>query len=97
MSRSYKHTPVLKYAPSSRHNGALWAKRQANKKVRRSFCYHNSYYKRVYPQWDIHDCIGYWSWQMSVEHYYQCRNSHWTRHIERKPNFLRWAKFYLRK
>ena len=96
MSRSFKHTPICKSAPTSRYDGVRKAKRIANKRVRHRHTINGSYYKRIYNPWEIHDCIDFWSWPMQVEHFYQSRNQ-WYLHRYEKPNFLRWAKSFLRK
>jgi len=59
MSRSYKKTPIIKLLPSSKHGGAKWFKRDANKKVRKSECQDGGYYKKLYCSYNIHDFILY--------------------------------------
>ena len=51
MSRSYRKTPIIK------DNGKYkqFAKRQANKKVRRESCGNGAEYKRHFEQYDICD------------------------------------------
>lgn len=103
MSRSFKHTPICKSCPTSgRGSSVKIQKRLASRKVRRSKCVNGSHYKRLFNPWDIHDYINYWSWPMDVEHHYQSRNSFLYRIRDNYGrvyplDFLRWAKYYLRK
>lgn len=56
MSRSYKHTPVLK----DLHRDIRWRKRAASKAVRRYLGLTNGkMYRKVYNSWDIHDYVCY--------------------------------------
>ena len=53
MSRSYKKYP---HWTDNTRGGAKWAKRKANKKVRKIFDISNGcIYKRYYDTWNIHD------------------------------------------
>lgn len=63
MSRSFKHTPVTKDGERS----VWWNKRQANKAVRRYLKRHGDmpdgvWYRKVYSQYDIHDCVSCGPW-----------------------------------
>lgn len=51
MSRSFRHTPMLK--DSGRHK--WFYKRQANKKVRKTDCSNGKFYKKVFESWDMCD------------------------------------------
>lgn len=56
MSRSYKKTPIVK----DNAGGRKHAKRQANKKVRRTKCLSSGkQYRKVYNTWDIYDYVSY--------------------------------------
>ncbi len=58
MSRSYKKTPIVKSTPPIYRR---FAKRQANKKVRKSVnIADKAAYKRVYQSWSIHDYVSYY-------------------------------------
>ena len=50
MSRSWKHTPIIKDAKEKR-----WWKRQASKAVRRTDVQDHGTYKKVYDSWKIND------------------------------------------
>jgi hypothetical protein len=51
MSRSYRKTPIVK--DNGKHK--QYAKRQANKKVRKSVCSNGCNYKKVFESWDVMD------------------------------------------
>lgn len=58
MSRSYKRTPWV----HDNEGGRKLAKREANKKVRRTKDIPDGRaYRKVYPRWDIYDQNYYWS------------------------------------
>lgn len=110
MSRSYKKTPILKYAPRK----GKWGKKYANDTVRNCKDVGNfGSYKKHYESWDIHDCISYnpvhesasracyterWAGKKctpeDAEHKW-CRRTCWKFKPEAAYNY--WAKFYLRK
>ena len=97
MSRSFKKTPIIKYAPSSKRGGAKLAKRNANSRIRMLDEVPNgSAYKRYFCQWNIHDVISRWTWKDEVARYYRCRIGYrgW---LYEYPTFNWWAKFYFRK
>jgi hypothetical protein len=53
MSRSYRHTPVVK---DNKRHSKKWARKQANRVVRHAKGISNgSNYKKLYQQWDICD------------------------------------------
>ena len=58
MSKSFKKTPIIKYA-----GYGAYGKKLANRKVRRT---HNeiftkgNLYRRMYQTWNINDCISHW-------------------------------------
>lgn len=58
MGKSFKKTPIIKYAGYGK-----FGKRQANKKVRRSFAGSGkgAGYRKVYPTWYINDMVFYWT------------------------------------
>lgn len=61
MSRSFKKVPILKFAPTSKKAHVAWAKRQANRKVRKTKNLDSGKaYTRVYDQYNIHDCINWY-------------------------------------
>ena len=76
MSRSYKHTPIVK------SSSPIWrkaAKKRANKTVRRfkGEVSNKMYYKKIFPQWDIFDYISYCPYYdkpywMSDDYWKQC-------------------------
>lgn len=82
MSRSYKKTPIIKYAPSSKRGGTKKVKRCANKSVRRGEYGNGMQYKRAYEQWDIHDIVDRSTWK-------DAQNWSWF------PTFKDWAKEFL--
>lgn len=66
MSRSYKKHPIVKD-----HSSGKWGKKQSNRAVRnKEEAYKRSNYKKVYPSWDIHDYISYYSKEMAIEDWY---------------------------
>ena len=67
MSRSYKKHPYVKDGGPT---GVRFAKREANKKVRRTANIPNGKsYRRVSEPWDIHDYVNYWPWADAKEWY----------------------------
>lgn len=60
MSRSYRKTPIVK----DNKNGRKFAKRQANKRVRRNEDVPNGkQYRKYYNPWDIYDWITFCSFE----------------------------------
>ena len=51
MSRSFRHTPILK--DNGRHK--RFYKQQANKKVRKSDCSNGNFFKKVFDSWTVCD------------------------------------------
>ncbi len=67
MSRSRKKTPIGKDSGSKK-----WAKRQANKKVRKTKgLFSGKDYKKLYESWDINDYICYYSRAEAIEDWYR--------------------------
>lgn len=108
MSRSYKKTPILKSCPRS----GKWGKKFANDTVRKAKDVGDyGSYKKLYPQWNIHDYIDYWPLSYSKNrHRSECIGcdgtpGRWYRHwrcnncwkFDPKAAFNSWAKYYLRK
>ncbi|MCX7746940.1 MAG: hypothetical protein N2645_08640 [Clostridia bacterium] len=106
MSRSFKKTPVCKDGTGTK--GLQWAKRQANKKVRRiKEISSKKAYKKVYETWNIHD----YSSRKTLKNYrksLESRMKHYIRcHIvdndvisvnlsdlDGSPRFKHWRKYY---
>ena len=100
MSRSYKKNPILKYAPSSKRGGVVKAKRAAARVARATTqpLPEGSYYKRLYPQWDIHDIVSRWTWASCVRSHYRRRVHAWYRERDADgPDWNYWARHWLRK
>ena len=79
MSRSYRKTPIIKCCGDKKYG-----KRQANKKVRRSYqnvLWKGKQYRKLYETWDINDVIQYWS----------------RRDAEMHGELDIWKKYYYRK
>jgi hypothetical protein len=55
MSRSYKKTPVIKFAPSKGKIGKGFANRRVRKY--KGDLSDGACYKRLYEPWNIHDCV----------------------------------------
>ena len=109
MSRSFRKKPIRQYAPSS----GYWGKKFANRRVRRykAELSSGSAYKRLYEQWDIHDCWSrctfaeykeieekwrVWCWNRG--RFCEACTSIWcTWNKPEKEIYNSWAKFYLRK
>lgn len=63
MSRSFKKNLILK--DSSGNSYRKWAKRQANKKVRKTKKVANGkQYRKVFETWDINDYVCHWDSSM---------------------------------
>ena len=59
MSKSFKKTPIIKYAGCG-----PYGKRLANRKVRRNqndVFANGKLYKKMYETWDINDCVSRWT------------------------------------
>lgn len=64
MSRSFKKTPIIKYAGYGK-----FGKRQANKRVRQSqdISGKGTHHKKLYQTWDINDVVSHWSREEAIE------------------------------
>ena len=76
MSRSYKKTPIIKQGSPTKRK---WAKRQANKKARRSKNIPSGKeYRKTYCQYDLYDWVFYQPYDESVP------KNKWEKHFYRK-------------
>lgn len=68
MSRSYRHTPILKDGGTK---GKKWRKRQASRKVRheRDPIANGKAYCKLYDSWNIADYISYWPKEKAIQSY----------------------------
>lgn len=66
MGKSYKKTPIIKYAGYGK-----FGKKQANKKVRRLAMSQSSrkgaFHKRLYQTWNINDVVSHWTRDEAIE------------------------------
>jgi hypothetical protein len=90
MSRSYKHTPVLKDGGRTKKK----QKRQASKKVRRydKELSDGMFYKNVYCSWDICDNYSYYTLKDALKY-----KSKWSWLFEPEPTskvVADWKKWY---
>jgi len=93
MSRSRKHTPIVK--DNSRCSKK--AKRAANRKVRRSniddLPQKGCGYKKYYCQYDIHDFISYWTWEAALTWYRTTSDSYIKKKFPTEKEFyVHWYK-----
>ena len=81
MSRSYKKNPIL----TDGRNGQVWAKRLANKKVRKykKQLANGKSYRKLFESWDIHDWVSRYTVRDAEERY---RNSYYLPRIPRRPD-----------
>lgn len=88
MSRSYKKQPYTKDGGPTR---VKFAKRKANKKVRRTNDVPSGKsYRRVFEPYDIHDYINYWPWHEAKEWYEANKDDvYWLRHYPTLKSFYR--------
>lgn len=88
MSRSYKKHPYTKDGGPTR---VKFAKREANKKVRRTDDVPNGKsYRRVFEPWDIHDYISYWPWYEAKAWYEVNKDDvYWLRRYPTLKSFYR--------
>ena len=91
MSRSYKKYPCSKDGGPAR---VKFAKREANKKVRRTDDIPSGKsYRRVFEPWDIHDCINYWPWREAKAWYEENKDDvYWLRRYPTLKSFYRYWK-----
>lgn len=100
MSRSYKKHPIYTDGGTP---GTKYAKRFANKKVRRTdwdeLPLKGNGYKKVYCSWDIHDYISRMSIEDARASWERNRNAYWMCDYETFEDFLNheWKKWYYRK
>jgi hypothetical protein len=98
MSRSRKHTPIVK----DNSRGSKNAKKRANKKVRRTKIKNlplkGSGYKKLFCQYDIHDFVSYWNWQEALN-YWQTTKNEWIRrkYPTEEKFYIHWYKEMLSK
>lgn len=102
MSRSFKKHPFIK----DNGKGAKNSKRKANQIVRRKSKYDNvdfpskgNYYRRLFPQYDIHDWVTHISLREAIDDWEQEGEEGW-RHYRFKTfeNYLNhWYKIFKRK
>lgn len=67
MSRSYKKEPYLKYAPMGNSGQILANRRIRRGKYKGEDIPSGGYYKKLYEQWDIHDCVDYYPLEKWLE------------------------------
>ena len=96
MSRSYKHTPIIKDGSSAKRKSS---KREASKKVRKykGFIPDGNYYKKIYNSWEIYDYISlctFSDWCKIKE-----KNTHksWNKEKNKEELYDEWARYFLRK
>ena len=96
MSRSYRHTPIIKDNGSRKK----WAKRQANKKIRR-FKYpiaNGNAYRKHYCSYDICDWAHRWTKEDAIRryHYSGSRWWSWSDDYPTEEDFINhyWAKTF---
>lgn len=91
MSRSYKKYPCSKDGGPTR---VKFAKREANKKVRRtSNIPSGKSYRRVFEPYDIHDYINYWPWHEAKKWYEANKDDvYWLRRYPTLKSFYRYWK-----
>ena len=58
MGKSYKRTPIIKYAGYGK-----FGKKQANRRVRHSdlIASKGTQHKKLYQTWDINDVVSHWT------------------------------------
>ena len=88
MSRSYKKHPYTKDGGPTR---VKFAKREANKKVRRTGDIPNGKsYRRVFEPWDIHDYVNYWSWEEAKKDWEENKNYYLKHHFPTLKSYYRY-------
>lgn len=103
MSRSYKKTPVIKYAPSGKIG-----KKFANRRVRRfkgDIPDGYVFLKKIYDPWNVHDVVQRYTlsdalqWRTKCISYYNIGN--WNSLSEEEQDINKciqnWKKWYWRK
>ena len=94
MSRSYKHSEVVK------DKNAKYMKRFANKKARKTdLPKHGKAYKKCFESWRISDYSWFWSKEEAIEQYNKARkNSYIKTHYKTLEEYLiYWEKCTKRK
>ena len=88
MSRSFKKHPYVK---DGGPEGRKFAKKLANKKVRRSANIGNGKaYRRVFEPYDIHDWTSYWPWPEAKDWYEKNKEDiYWLRKFPTLKSFYR--------
>ena len=100
MSRSYKKNPIHK-------DSNKWAKKYANKVVRRTKTIHSGKsYRKIFNSWDICD----WSSRQTLNDLYRYMEErtsanlngdkysfNYSSEVQKTEEIQRWHKFYLRK
>lgn len=101
MSRSYKKHPMMKYAPCGN-----WGQKQANRRVRRykGELPNGCAYKLLYNQYNIHDCVSYYTLQDALSYRSYSLAYDEMRGWESDPNEVnitrciqKWKRWYIRK
>lgn len=96
MARSYKKTCIVKDGGPTRRK---FAKRQANKKVRRykGYISHGNSYKKIFNSWEIYDYISLCSFQKWCKRKEPAIHKYWNEEYTEKELYNDWAKYYYRK
>lgn len=90
MSRSYKHTPRCGDKKDK------FFKNYANRRLRRNKLIHNLQHKSYKKNFCSYDICDYDSVGLTFERYYS-HLKRWHYYADRKTEYQRYAKFYLRK